>query len=100
MELTAATPDLQKRNVELLQLIERATNGNEDVGTPAAQLIVEKKALQAELRRRGDPIKAEARSSTAQSKAVAQQISNAQASELLQENAALRAELAGLKKSG
>lgn len=90
---TITTAHLQARNVEILQSVERITQG-EDIGTSYAALYQEKRALQAELRRRGDPIKAEANKPTSQGNALAQHLTNADAADLLRENLLLKAELA------
>lgn len=90
---TASTPSLQARNVEILQTIDRIRNG-EDVGTTEAKLVEEKRALQAELRRRGHPVKIETRLSSAESAALVQNMTNADAADLLRENLELKAKLA------
>lgn len=94
-------PDLQARNRELLQVMDRLKQGG-TASMTREQCVTEKAALQAELRRRGIPIRPDTRVGTEQSKLLSQRFVMTQdtGAELLaarDENERLRAENARLK---
>ena len=96
--IKAATPEqLRERNVVLNQALHAARAGKPQ-GFTEHEAAREKKLLQSELRSRGERIRHSTRVSTDESKRKAQGITpNPTLVEALDENKALRAELAKLK---